>query len=457
MTQHHPKPSILVGMMQSNHDPSRVIVVGAGLAGLTAARSLAAAGAEVTVLEARDRVGGRICTVRDGFAEGQYGDLGAELVTADHQALIGLCAEVGVDLSDEVWIERPDTRPDETPLEGYLAEGRIIVGTELLTGPRFAAVDDEIRVALRDTPPAPHEVTEQWIRRAGLSTLARGAVSGIARMPVQYDMFQGDTHYLVNAHIGSIRRILGGTQQLAEALTRGLDIRLDSPVRALRQGGGRVRIELESGEQMVANQVVMAVPAFVLPTIGFDPPLPATVTGALTSLQRAAGGKVIAQYAEGDAVRAALAHGVFTDGPVNTAWVSNPHVTDGPAVVSGFIAGTSRPILENDETAVGALDEVVRIAIDAPVTRIASDRKNWTPDPFALGMGATTTRSARRALVAQFATQDRRVYFAGDHTDVDMGGTMEGAVRSGLRAADEVLRLPGRISPAEIHERLVRA
>jgi monoamine oxidase len=444
-------------MTLSNHDPAWVIVVGAGLAGLTAARALTAAGAEVTVLEARDRVGGRTCTVRGGFAEGQYGDLGAELVTAHHQALIRLCAETGVGLSDEVWIERPHTRPDETALEGYLADGRIIVGTELLTGPRFAAVDDEIRVALRDTPPAPHEVAEQWIRRAGLSALSRGAMAGIARMLVQYDPFQIDTHHLVDAHLGSIRRVLGGTQQLADALAHHLDVRLGAPVRTVRQSGGRVQVELESGERMLAQQVVMALPAFVLPTIGFDPPLPATLTGALTSLQRAAGGKVIAQYAEGDAVRAALTHAVFTDGSVNTAWVSNPHVSDGPAVVSGFIAGTQRHVLERDDIALGALDEVVRIAVGAPVTRVASDLKNWTSDPFALGMGATTSRATRRALVAQFAAPDRRVHFAGDHTDVDMGGTMEGAIRSGLRVADEVLRLPVRMSLDEIHERLVRA
>jgi monoamine oxidase len=202
---------------------------------------------------------------------------------------------------------------------------------------------------------------------------------------------------------------------------------------------------------------VVAVPAFVLPTIGFDPPLPANVSGSLAAMQRAYGGKVIAQYAEGDVVRAALSHGVFTDGPLNTAWVSNHYVTVGPAVVSGFICGADRHLLENDATAFAALDEVVGIAVGAPVTRLTGRRKNWTEDPHALGMGATTTHSTRHQVVAQLATPERRVHFAGDQTDVEMAGSMEGAVRSGLRVAEEVVRMPHRIPLDEIDTRLVRA
>ncbi|TDB88730.1 FAD-dependent oxidoreductase [Actinomadura sp. KC216] len=444
-------------MILSNREPVKVLVVGAGLAGLTAARTLAAAGVEVTVYEARDRVGGRTYTVRDGFTGGQHGDLGGELVTADYHALTALCEEAGVALSERVWIEREQTLPGETPLEGYLADGRIIVEGGLLTGARFAAVDDEIRVALRDTSPAPHEVIEQWTRRAGLSALARGALAGIGRMPVQYDPSQIDAHYLVDAHVGAVRRIVGGSQVLADTLARDLDVRLEAPVRAVRQAGGRVEVELENGDRMTAGQVVVAVPPFVLPTVGFDPPLPATHVGALTSLQRAYGGKVIGQYAEGDAVRAALSRGVFADGPLNTAWVSNHYVTEGPAVVSGFICGAQRHVLESDGDAFAALDEVVRIAVGEPVTRIAGRRKNWMEDPFALGMGATLGYTFRRALVAQFATPERRVHFAGDHTDADLPATMEGAVRSGRRAADEVLRQPRRMSLDEIDTELVRA
>lgn len=433
-----------------------VPVVGAGLAGLTAAYALARAGVETVVLEARERVGGRAWTVTDGLADGQHCDLGGELITADYRMLPALCEEVGVQLSEENWIERPDTRPDETPLEGYLADGRIVVGGELLTGPRFAAVDREIRTALRQTPPAAQEPSEQWMRRAGLSADARGAVTAVGRMPVQYDQFQVDTHYLTEAHVGAPRRIVGGTQRLADALARDLDVRLETPVRTIRQAGGRVQVDLEDDERLIASQAVVAVPAFVLPTIGFDPPLPAALLHALTSLQRSSGGKVVAQYAEGDAVRRALGHTVFTDGPVNTAWVSNPYVTTGPAVVSGFVCGTDRPVLESEERAAAALDAVVAAAVGGPVTRIAGMAKNWTADPYALGLGGTASYPVRGGLVALFATPERRVHFAGSYTDVDLPETLEGAVRSGYRVAGEVLRFPDRMNLAEIESRMVR-
>ncbi|GCD88137.1 amine oxidase [Nocardioides sp. LS1] len=444
-------------MHLSTSDSRKVIVVGAGLAGLTSASRLTEAGIDVTVLEARDRVGGRTCTVRDGFADDQHGDLGGELVTTDHRAFTALCAEFGVELSDEVWLERPDLRAGESALEGYLVEGHVIVEGALLAGARFAAVDDEIKVALRDVPPAPHEVIAQWVRRAGLSGVARRAMAGIGRMPVQHDPMFIDTHYLTGAHMRTIRRVVGGSQRLADELARGLDVRLESQVRCVRQAGGRVQVELESGQRLVAHQVVVTVPAFVLPTIGFDPPLPANVSGAIAAMQRAQGGKVIAQYAEGDAVRAALNHAVFTDGPLNTAWVSNHYVTSGPAVVSGFVCGADRHVLEDDATAFAALDEVVSIAVGGPVTRLTGQRKNWSEDPLALGMGATTTHSTRTQVVAQLATPERRVHFAGDQTDVEMAGSMEGAVRSGLRVADEILRTPQRIPLNEIDARLVRA
>src|SRR6266480_6147557 len=79
----------------------KVLVVGAGLSGLVAATEIQAAGHDVVVAEARDRVGGRVFTLREGFAGGQFADIGAEIIYHGQQNIADLCAKHGVELSDE--------------------------------------------------------------------------------------------------------------------------------------------------------------------------------------------------------------------------------------------------------------------------------------------------------------------------------------------------------------------
>ena len=76
-------------------------VVGAGYAGLTAALRIAQAGRSVVVLEARDRVGGRVFSVREGFAAGQFADIGAEIIYHGQNNIADLCAKHGIELSAE--------------------------------------------------------------------------------------------------------------------------------------------------------------------------------------------------------------------------------------------------------------------------------------------------------------------------------------------------------------------
>lgn len=429
-------------------------MIGAGLSGLSAAHRLSTGGSEVVVYEARERVGGRAETITDGYEAGQHGDLGPELLLARYRVMPQLCAELGVELSEPVSFDRPDASPEETVLEAMLESGRLIVGGDLIEGERFDKLFEEIRAALANTPAPDYEVLAQWMRRAHLSPDARGAVTGVARMISGGNMNELDGHYIFGPAWGGVRRVVGGTQRFAEALADGLDIRLSTPVRSIRQAGG-VFVTTENGDTERFDRVIVTAPFHVLATIGFEPPLEPARLAALNAFQPAPGGKVSTQYAEGDAVRAALSRTCFTDGEIHALWVSNPYVTEGPAVVTGFVGGRNRPLVESPQAALQRQDEFVAIVVGSPVTRIAGVVKNWTAERWTLGTTTSPGESQRGEIIPRVTQPFNRVHFAGDYTDLSFTGAMEGAVRSGIRAADETLRRPSRIPLAEIDSRLV--
>lgn len=438
----------------SDSSATRVVVVGAGLAGLTAAHRLRQAGMDVVVLEATEHIGGRAQTIREGFAAGQHCDFGGELITTHYPTIIGLCETLGVELSEPVWIARDNVPADEPRLIGYLVEGRHLIDGEILRGERFASVEREVRAAVESAIPAPHEPFEQWMRRVRLSPDANAVVTGVARI-LQMDPHQVEGSFIMADHIGPARRAVGGTQRLADSLAEGLDIRFGSVVTAIRQDRGTLSVELEAGDPLTADQAIVAVPPFALPKIGFDPPLPADKVNAVTSLQGSTGGKIVGQYAEGDDLRAAMTRPVIADGAINWAWVSNPYVAEGPAVVTAFICGTDAPALESEDRAIELLDELVETILGRPGTRLATKSKHWGRDQYTHGVITMPPWPSRGELAALFASPHGRVQFAGDYVDEECHGTLEGAAISGVRAADAVLQLPRFMPRATVEEKLV--
>lgn len=435
-------------------DAEPVIVIGAGLAGLTAAHSLAREGVRTIVLDAGQRPGGRIDTRSTGLDAGQYGELGAEIVRAGSVSVTALCADLGVQMSEPISFD--GTRTPVTAIEGLLATDTVVVGGRVLDTSRVAAIGREVMTALRGLPPAPQETLAQWIRRAAVSDEARAVLTAASRALAQKDPAQTDACVLTEDTTRSYRRIADGSQRLIDALAADLDVRFGATVTVIRQRRGRITVVLEDGQTLSSTQAVVAVSPFVLGAIGFDPPLPSATLLAATSTPRSQGSKVVAQYREGTAVRAALPHGVCSDGAISRAWVSSGDHT-GPAVVSALVCGTPRAQVENGDAALDAVDVLLEAVVGHELTRIGGAVKNWSADERFLGMGGVPPMSLRGSHIALLAAAERRVHFAGAHTDELFCDTLEGAVRSGQRAAREVLRHPVRVSAEYCNLKLVRA
>ena len=129
----------------------KVVVVGAGPAGLNAARTLARAGVDVTVLEADGRVGGRTRTERDVFQNGQHGDMGASYIDIGQHRILELCRELEIPLTPGFAMQ-PDAKDGGHPGRAQILRNRLILDGRALDEEEIEAVASEVERAMEATP-----------------------------------------------------------------------------------------------------------------------------------------------------------------------------------------------------------------------------------------------------------------------------------------------------------------
>lgn len=415
-----------------------VAVVGAGFAGLTAARELCRGGMRVVVLEAAQRVGGRAYTVPS--AAGSAVELGGQWVGHGHARMTELARAHGVSLFPTPEAQPLILRDGDRALPLWsppvLAAGAVLGALELLTRKPGAAPDVPVARFLARVPSdrarrllgvllAETVCTEP--DRVSVRALAAGvrAAGGVRQMLGMRGEAQDSL-------------LTGGAGGLADAVAAGLDVRTGWPVRALTETGGGVRVAGPTGE-MVAERVIVAVPAPVA-GIRHEPPVPGravlrrdTVMGVVY--------KAVAVYPEpfwrergrGDLLR--------LDGPVPAVFDVSP--PGGPGHLCVLVPGRAALALD----ALGAaarrravLDVVARHAGAAALEPVDWHEKSWHTDSFVGGGYAAVPVPGRFDAVARAGHAPAgRVHWAGTETAERCAGYLEGAVRSGERAAAEVL------------------
>jgi len=417
------------------------VVVGAGLAGLAAARRLEDQGEEVVVLEARDCIGGRTRSPRDLLRYGQPADLGASFIDLGQDLLLQTCDEFGLALTPRTTLMPRD--PDgsfsvASPLRGpMIIDGAVVRPTEA------TALAEEVRTATTASPPLAVETIPAWVARAGLSDRAQRAVLAQAGGDPVSTPWRVQMEVVHPPLVGKACWMLAdGAESIARAIADGLDIRLEQPVRLVTRRRGEVEIETDRA-RFAADEIIVAVPIPPMLEIGFEPVLPAWKANALLSTSMSQGGKVIGQYSHGSLVAEAVSPSVLSDGPISLAW-ARPVGPEDSVVVMGLMPDNADGVLRDPERALGELDQIVRLlAGDAP-RRLAGTARDWTAEPFSGGV-VSGTRADHERLISLLAHNVGAVHFAGEHTDLVFATGLEGALRSGLRAADEILqRRPSR-------------
>ncbi len=403
----------------------RVGIVGAGFAGLAAATELVRAGVDdVVVLEARDRVGGRVWSEALATPSGALATIerGAEFVLEGYDVLQAYAAEAGLELAG-------------TGMSYYVREPRGVDGVD---ADAMAAAGGELAELAAGGEPG-RSVTELL---SGLPLPRAVAEAVLARIEISCALEGDKLDAEVVEHVASFaplpsRRIAGGNQGLAETLAARLGdrVRLGTPVRAVERDGG-VRLATD-GCGVEVDRVILAVPAPVLAALPCSPALPART---LDALQRVAVG------------HAAKLHVPLPAAPPASAVLSVPDrywcwtATDRTGAVQPLLhcfAG-SPTALARLEVGAGAAAWAERVAALRPELELtaagAPTLTTWADDPWARGAYSVHGLASRPGddQVMREPVEDR-VYFAGEHTAGEWSGLMEGALRSGRRAAVQLL------------------
>ncbi len=431
-----------------------VIVAGAGLAGLAAARDLEAGGANVTVVEARDRVGGRVHTIRTGFALRQHAEGGADLIEGEQRPVRDLAASVGLKpariLRRAFGYYGPDRRGRRRIHDGPAAftEAKRHLARE---------VDDYCQAGERWDSAVGRWLVGQsvhdWLARVGgdprLAAGLRGLRNFFLADPEDLSLIalielfaSGDT-----PGRSALFRIPGGNDRLPRAIADRLrgDVRLDTRVRRVRQDGTGVRVAVDNGgtrDELRGDYCVVALPATLVRDVEFVPALPEPQARAFAMLKYGAATRVLLQFATPFWRRPNRSRAFGTDLEIGALWEATEGQKGRAAILSLLAGGRASGEIRGVIAAEGLQGVVDRLRwLGTPSRLLASDVISWEDDPWSRGGYAYFDPSFDPHLQPWLARPAGRVLFAGEHTSTRWQGYMSGAVESGQRAAVEVRAL----------------
>ena len=368
------------GMLSGAHPSKRVIIVGAGLSGLVAGYELTRAGHDVTILEARNRVGGRVFTLRTPFSDGHFADAGAARIPLDHEMTIGYADHF------------------ELTLDPFYPESSYYVN---LSG------DERTLISASDylnNPP--------W-----------------EGFPVNRKDFV---------------KIRGGTDKLPQAFVDTLtdQIHLATPVESIEQNADGIIVGVSDGTEYSADRALCTVPLPVLNRIQFSPQLSdAKVEASSGGYDYAASTRVFMQFANRFWESEGLNGWGNTDWP-EEIWHPTWDRGGPRGLLMSYLFYDRAVELDqlSEENGIQHLLNRWTNVFPGVYDNIElehSTSHSWALQEWSGGAWASPTEEQNEALASHIGAAEGRIHFAGEHAS-DYHGWMQGALVSGLRAATEI-------------------
>jgi monoamine oxidase len=445
--------------------PRKVIVIGAGLAGLSAAYELTRVGHDVTVLEARTRPGGRVLTLRDPFADGLYAEAGATRIPDHHHFTIEYAELFGLTLDP--------FEPPDLPSVYYVRGKRIqvtpgqkvewpyeLTAEERALGVRgmqqkyiWSMLGEMGDVTAPSWPPVTLEKYDRmnrsdfWRSRgASEEAIALLSLGGIDDRVETWSALLMLRNHALNRKLNRYHKIRGGTELLPKAFAAALaeKVHYASPVVRIEQGAKIVKAVIEhagSYQTLTGDYLICAVPFSVQKDIEVSPAFSVEKQRAIEQLPYLSASKIFLQSKKRFWVNEGLSGFATTDLPVSQVWDMTYKQPGTRGILQAFpISLHSRRVtaMAESERINYALEQVEMIYPGMREHFEGGLTKCWDEDQWARGASAFYKPGQFSTLLPHVARPEGRIHFAGEHTSAWGDGWMQGALESGNRVAQEV-------------------
>jgi monoamine oxidase len=365
------------GMLSSTGNAKKIIVIGAGMSGLVAAYELVRVGHDVTILEARDRIGGRVLTIRSPFSNNHFAEGGAARIKPSHNLTLGYANHFNLNLD-----------------------------------PFYATSGDYVNMSNGN-----REIISN-------NTYLNTSYGSILRN--EYLKIRGGSDLLPHSFYNS------------SALNN--KIYLGVPVTSIHQQNNNVTVQTSNGNQFIADRVLCTVPITVLNKIQFTPPLsPEKQTAMNGGYRYAPSTRVYMQFQNRFWENESLNGWGNSDIP-EEIWQPTWDLAGSTGIIMSYLRWTAAQemdALSEEERINYILSRWENIFPGAASSLQSGMSQSWAEEEWSKGAWASPTGSQDAALANHIGLAEDRIHFAGEHASDDHGW-MQGALFSGLRAAAEI-------------------